>query len=89
MGKAVEVAFQGDLFQARAVVVDQVQVKRWPAFCLCGRTPTRREDDPVAVRMEKRRKVGGAVPGHLLFARPIGVHHKEFQVPRLYQIPAQ
>ena len=91
MGKLLKWPFNGDLLQRRAVVVYQIQVKRWAAlrpfdrlraqgrlFCLCG--PTRREDDPVAVGMEKRGEVGSAVPGHLLFAGPVGVHDEQFQV---------
>ena len=104
-GEAVEVAFNGDLFQCRAVVVYQIEVKRGTAlrqvqgrpfdyaqdrlFCLCRLRPARRKDDPVTVGMEIGREVGGAVFCHLSFARPVGVHDEQFQIPRFHQIPAQ
>src|SRR2546422_891001 len=68
----------GDALQARAIFIDQIKIEVTAA----GVGHVGGEDDALAVRMEKRRKVGGAVARHLPLVAAIGLHYENLEALR-------
>src|SRR3989442_14286049 len=68
----------GDALQAPAIFIDQIKIEVAPV----GVGHVGGEDDALAVRMEKRRKVGGAVARHLPLVAAIGLHYENLEALR-------
>src|SRR2546425_3232073 len=68
----------GDALQARAIFIDQIKIE----VAAVGVGHVGGEDDALAVRMEKRRKVGGAVARHLPLVAAIGLHYENLEALR-------
>src|SRR5262249_54878792 len=88
-GKTVEVSVKRQPLETLPVLTDRVEMKTWPAtFAL--RFNVRREDDPFAVGKIERGKIRRAVRCDRSPAASIGIHDKNFKLPRFHQrLPEQ
>src|SRR5689334_20442543 len=84
-GEAVEMTRGGDALQIGAIIVDQIQMEGWRPIRLAVLL-IRSINDVSTVGMKEWRKVRRAVMRDGTLFAPIGVHHEDFQLARLYHV---
>src|SRR5205823_8954664 len=80
--EAIECFVERDLLEARAVQIDQVHVE----VALLRIILIRREYEPPAVRVPRRRKAGGAERCQLPIVPAVAIHHVELELSRPPQV---
>ena len=72
IGKPSKVELQRHLLQAGSVEVDEEDIEVTPF----GIARVRGKNDPLSVRMPRRREIGSAEPRHLAQVAAVAVHHE-------------